>query len=121
MKALLPTIKAAALLLVGASLSGCIVAVESDTSYRHGSRALDSLGEVQSGQTSREWVVDNLGTPDSAYVSANGNEVLRYLSRREVAVDVAILLLFSFDVSEEELRTLHIEIEDDVVKGFWVE
>ena len=49
------------------------------------------------------------------------NEVLRYLTVREQDTEVAFLFLFDIEVSEEEVKTLHIEIEDDTVKSFWLE
>ncbi len=115
-------IMAAVAILATVCLGGCILHVESDSRYRHGSLTLDdSLDAIEVGQTSRQWVVDRLGRPDSTYVNARGNEVLRYLSRRETDVEVAFLLLFSFDLSEEELQTLHIEIEDDSVRSYWID
>ena len=102
-------------------LSGCILTVESGTHYKHGHEAMQSLAAIRPGATGREWVVEHLGVPNSSYVNADGNEVLSYVSLREQETEVALLLLFSFDVSEQELRTLHVEIEDDVVKGYWIE
>ena len=105
--------------LIGSS--GCILAVQSDSHYKRGHDAMQSLAMIRAGTTSRAWVVEHMGTPDSSYVNADDNEVLRYLSVREQETGVALLWLFSVDVSEEELRTLHVEIEDDVVKGYWIE
>ena len=103
-------------------LGGCMVVVESDTHYRHGSlRGAASVDAIQPGTTTREWVVANLGQPNSAYVNETGNEVLRYLSVREQQTEVALFLLFHIEVSEEEVKTLFIEIEEDWVKSFWIE
>ena len=66
-------------------------------------------------------MIEHLGPPDSAYVNAAGNEVLRYLSRRVEETDVSILLLFSFDRSKQNVHTLHLEIKDDRVQSYWVE
>ncbi len=103
-------------------LAGCVVSVDSDTHYRRGALAKsDALDAIAVGHTTRDWVVDHLGQPNSVYTNDDGNEVLRYLSRRESDVEVHLFFLFSIDASEEETHTLHIEIEDAVVKGYWIE
>ncbi|MCE2461499.1 MAG: hypothetical protein J4F38_12070 [Pseudomonadales bacterium] len=113
---------AGATIAVLLALGGCVLVVESDSRYRygrlHGGAALDA---IQPGATTRAWVVENLGQPSSAYVNEAGNEVLRYLTVREQDTEVAFFLLFDIEVSEEEVKTLHIEIEEDCVKSFWLE
>ena len=104
------------------ALSGCVFVVESDSRYRygrlHGSAALDA---IQPGVTTRAWVVENLGQPSSTYLNDAGNDVLSYLTVREQDTEVVFLFLFDIDVSEEEVKTLGIEIEEDWVKSFWLE
>ena len=34
---------------------------------------------------------------------------------------MSLLFLFAFDVSDDEIYTIHDEIEDDIVKGYWIE
>ena len=113
---------AGATIAVLLTLGGCVLVVESDSHYRygrlHGGASLDA---IQPGATTRAWVVENLGQPSSAYVNEAGNEVLRYLTVREQDTEVAFFLLFDIEVSEEEVKTLHIEIEEDCVKSFWLE
>ena len=112
---------ALAVIAVGVAATGCLVSVQSDSRWQHGAAAVASMDNVQSGVTDRQWIFDHLGNPDSSYVNAQGNEVLRYVSRRETDADIHFFLLFSIDVSEEEIYTVHIEIEDDVVNGWWIE
>lgn len=104
------------------AMSGCMFVVESDTHYRHGNLlGAASIDAIQPGTTTRAWVVANLGQPSSVYVNEVGNEVLRYLSVRERQTEVALFLLFDIEVSEEEVKTLFVEIEEDWVKSFWIE
>ncbi len=110
-----------AVIAAGIVATGCLVSVQSDSRWQHGAAAMASMDNVQSGVTGRQWIFDHLGNPDSSYVNAKGNEVLRYISRRETEADIHLFLLFSIDVSEEEIYTVHIEIEDDVVNGWWIE
>ena len=105
----------------GVVTAGCLLTVQSDSRWRHGSAAMDSADRIQSGTTTRDWILDHLGNPDSSYVNARGNEVMRYISRRETDAEVHLFLLFSIDVSDEEVHTIHVEIEDEIVRGWWVE
>ena len=108
-------------IVAGVVATGCLLTVQSDSRWRHGSAAMDSVDRIQSGATSRDWILDHLGNPDSSYVNSRGNEVMRYVSRRETDAEVHLFLLFSIDVSDEEVHTIHVEIEDEIVKGWWVE
>ena len=108
-------------IVAGLAATGCLLTVQSDSRWRHGSAAMDSADRIQSGTTTRDWVLDHLGNPDSSYVNSRGNEVMRYVSRRETDAQVHLFLLFSIDVSDEELHTIHVEIEDEIVRGWWVE
>ena len=103
------------------ALGGCVFVVESDSHTRYGRlEGSASLDAIQPGVTTRAWVVDNLGQPSSTYLNEADNEVLRYLTVREQDTEVAFLFLFDIDVSEEEVMTLHIEIEEDRVRSFWL-
>ena len=109
------------IIVAGIVTAGCLLTVQSDSRWRHGSAAMDSADRIVSGATTRDWILDHLGNPDSSYVNARGNEVMRYVSRRETDAEVHLFLLFSIDVSDEEVHTIHVEIEDEIVKGWWVE
>ena len=104
-----------------AALGGCVFAVQSDTHWTHGRQAMEALATVQSGVTSRAWIIHNLGRPDSAYANEAGNEVLRYIARHEEEVEISLLFLFSIDASDDEVYTVHVEIENGIVKGYWIE
>jgi hypothetical protein len=113
--------KLAMVAALAVTLGGCVLAVRSDSSWEHGRQAMEGLETVKSGVTSRAWIFEHLGRPDSAYVNEAGNEVLRYVARHEEEVEVSLLFLFSFDASDDNVYTIHVEIEDDIVKGYWVE
>lgn len=108
-------------IVAGVVTAGCLLTVQSDSRWRHGGAAMESTDRIQSGTTTRDWILDHLGNPDSSYVNARGNEVMRYVSRRETDAEVHLFLLFSIDVSDEEVHTVHVEIEGETVKGWWVE
>lgn len=113
--------KLAAAAALATTLGGCLVAVETDTEWRHGRTAIESLNAIRPGTTTREQVLSQLGTPHSSYVADSGNEVLRYEARKDQETYVHILLLFSFERDTEELHAVHVEIEDNIVKGYWTQ
>lgn len=117
--ALLARLIAAAALAT--TLGGCLISVERDTEWRHGRTAIESLGGIRPGTTTRQQVLQQLGTPNSSYVADNGNEVLRYEARKEQETYVHILMLFHLDDTTETLHAVHVEIEDDIVKGYWTQ
>ena len=45
--------------LIGSS--GCILAVQSDSHYKRGHDAMESLATIRAGTTSRAWVVEHMG------------------------------------------------------------
>ncbi|MCE2424072.1 MAG: hypothetical protein J4F45_03060 [Pseudomonadales bacterium] len=111
-----------AVLAATLGLGGCVFVVDSDSHYRHGKlRGSTSLDAIKPGTTSREWILEKLGQPHSSYVNEAGNEVLRYLSVYEHDTEVAFFLLFDIDVSKEEINTLHVELEEDLVRSFWID
>ncbi len=114
-------LKLAAAAALAAALGGCVLAISSDSNWEHGRQAMEALDTVKSGVTSRGWIFEHLGRPDSTYVNEAGNEVLRYIARHEEEMEIALLFLFAFDVSDDEVYTIHVEIEDDIVKGYWIE
>jgi len=103
-------------------LGGCMFVVETDSHYRHGKlHGGTALDAIKPGTTTRDRILETLGPPNSSHVNEAGNEVLRYLSVYEEETNVAFFLLFDIDVSKEQINTLHVEIEGDVVKSFWID
>lgn len=111
-----------AALAVALGLTGCVVLASSDSRYRSGPlNDFELLTAIEPGKTTKAWVLENLGPPASAYANDAGNEVLRYVSLKERDTELAVFLLFAVDLSDEEIKTMHIEVEDGRVKSYWIE
>ena len=103
-------------------VSGCVLVVDSSSRYLDGPlQDNQTLAAIEPGQTTRDSVIDSFGRPAGTYVNDDGNEVLRYVSVQERETEIAVFLLFAMDLSGEEVRTLHIEIEDGTVKSYRIE
>ena len=99
-----------------------MLVVDSSSRYLDGPlQDNQTLAAIEPGQTTRDSVIDSFGRPAGTYVNDDGNEVLRYVSVQERETEIAVFLLFAMDLSGEEVRTLHIEIEDGTVKSYRIE
>lgn len=111
-----------AALAVALGVTGCVFVASSDSRYRSGPlHDFEMLNAIEPGKTTKAWVLENLGPPASAYANDAGNEVLRYVSLQERDTELAVFLLFAIDLSDEEIKTMHIEVEDGRVKAYWIE
>lgn len=116
-----PALSIAALVTV-LIMGGCVFVVDSSSRYRAGPlHDSDALDGIETGKTTRDWVLGNLGQPASSYANDVGNEVLRYVSVKERETEIAVFLLLAVDLEGEEIATLHIEIEGERVKSYWIE
>lgn len=101
-----------------AGASGCIIAV-SNRATRSGTVVPQSIrDQIVPGETTKDWVIETLGTPTSAYERSDGTEVLKYKSSRMVKARVAILLLLAVSDTEEEECVVTFEIRDGIVQQF---
>ena len=111
-----------AALTVALGVTGCVFVASSDSHYRSGPlHDFETLAAIEPGKTTKAWVLENLGPPASAYANDAGNEVLRYVSLKEQDTELAVFLLFAVDLSDEEIKTMHIEFENGRVKAYWIE
>jgi len=114
-------IKKALLLVMGFTLTGCLITVDSD------SRSLQTVwdeGEVarmQIGQSDQLYIRNTFGEPVTKLTYADGTEIWKYRNRSEKDTEVGVFLVFSVDVEEERTETLSIEFVDGVVSNYWIE
>jgi len=90
------------LLLVIACSSLC-ACVYSQHSYDHSkgtSVKQDQLVQIESGKTSKQWVLANLGIPDRTQVEKDGLEVFEYV--REKSTTSSKTFIFLFDIKSEK-------------------
>ena len=101
-------------------LAGCII-FSNDVSYEEkGPRVSDQAFEqIESGKTTRDWVVATLGEPSQREVTADGVEILKYKYTRREESNVLILPFLIVEDEHKEDRTVYFEVKDGVVQRFW--
>lgn len=103
-------------------LAGCLV-YSGNVRYGEKGKAptARTLDQVQSGSTTKDWVLATLGDPSRQSTTKDGREVLEYqYSRKKDNSFVFCPFVFINDEGEDR-QTLFFEIEDGVVKNFWKE
>lgn len=110
-----------ALIVLAASMTGCLFVVDSRESIGDQQWSNAELDRVETGTTSAEWVRSNFGAPDRVSTYDNGMEVWRYRNTSESESKVGLFLLFNINIERESAETLALEIRDGVVTDYWVE
>jgi len=109
--------------LMTALLGGC-VSIEQHTERLSGTPRADgarSLRHITPGETTRDALIDRLGTPDAAWQAESGSEILRYDHVRSTRTQVSALILLDVDVKRDRVDHLYFEIRDDRVARYWHE
>ncbi len=103
-------------------LAGCIV-YSNDSHYGDKGKmpSAHTLDQIQTGTTTRDWVLATLGEPSRQSTTDKGAEVLEYqYSRKKDNTFVFCPFVFINDDGEEK-QTLYFEVESGVVTKFWKE
>lgn len=109
------------LVLVAASMTGCLFVVDSRQSIGDQQWSRGELDRVEIGRTQASWVRSNFGSPDRVSTYDDGLEVWRYRNTSESESKVGLFLLFRVNIERESAETLALEIRDGVVTDYWVE
>ena len=110
------------LALLTALLMGCeIVDIERQSVYEVGEQPLSAqlLEDITAGKTSRRWIIDHLGPPDSISES-EGKELFLYNFARKQRDDYRFLLLFRYRNERHHLQEVWISLHDNVVERMWM-
>lgn len=114
-------IKKVMMLVLGLTLTGCLVTVDSDSRSVYTAWEDGDVARIQLGNTDQSWVRSSFGEPMTKLSYADGSEIWKYRNRSEKDTEVGVFLVFSVDVEEERIETLSIEFIDGVVSNYWVE
>jgi len=97
------------------TLSGCI-------SYRSdGSNGRQQISGIRSGETTVDWLEDQLGTPMSVRKTRMGSEIWHYRFSEKEKTHVSLFLIFSVSNENTSSTDYYFEIVDGVVDSFWQE
>jgi hypothetical protein len=115
------------LLIVGVLLlsswcsSGCaVICTNSSVSYPKGRRpvATSVASRIRIGQTSKQWIIENLGPPTDAATVAEGVEILHYVSMAKRAGSLSLLGMAVFRNSNEKAETFFVRLKKGIVADF---
>lgn len=108
-------------LLAALALCGCLVVNRSESTVRAGGSEIGAatLGQIEPGKTTRNWLVATLGRPTEVNTVSENEEVLRYESRTVQERRLHILLLYGGDHEVERVENVYFEIENGIVMNYW--
>ena len=100
---------------------GCaVISTNTTVSYPKGRGpvASSSASRIRIGETTKQWIVENLGPPTDTATVAMGVEVLHYVSVKKRDGSLDLLGLMNFKDSKEKSETFFVRIENGVVTDF---
>ncbi|MGE5610345.1 MAG: hypothetical protein ACM359_13910 [Bacillota bacterium] len=103
------------------SLGGCghLVDTDSDT-QRSGRYVPESVfSQIKSGQTTVDWLKDNLGEPSERCKQEDGSELWKWSYTERKQSHGEIFIIFKGSDTKEIIHSLIVEVKDDVVTGKW--
>lgn len=114
-------IKNGLLAILAVMLTGCLVAIDSDSRTLQTTWSEGDVSRLELGRSDEQFVRGTFGEPISRRTHADGTEVWKYRNRSEKDTQVGVFLLFSVDVEQERTETLAIEFVDGVVSNYWID
>ncbi len=114
---------ALALVAVGGLLpiAGCFVW---NTDVRYGEKGAplsgSTLKQIESGKTTRDWLMVTLGEPSEQSTTDAGVEVLKYRYSKTQESNVVMPFVIVNDEKKNE-QTVYFEVKDGIVQKYWVE
>ncbi|MFT4887620.1 MAG: hypothetical protein ACJAY7_001778 [Pseudohongiellaceae bacterium] len=114
-------IKTITAMVVGLTLTGCLVTVDSDSRSILTVWDEGDVTRLELGSSDQDWVRSSFGEPISKLNYADGTEIWKYRNRSEKDTEVGLFLVFSVDIESERIETLSIEFVDGLVSNYWVE
>jgi len=112
------TLAALAALTLGAG-SGCVVIANVNTTTSGQAVPSETFQQVKPGETTETWLLKVLGKPTATEVMDDGVRVLRYDWSEKSEGQVAVFLLLSSNVNEQNRHSAYFEVKDGVVRNCW--
>lgn len=121
-KHVLRTLICVAALLGILPLGGCLI-YHNHVNYSGKGKPLsdNTLDQIETGTTTKDWVLATLGEPSNQSTTADATEILEYrYGKKRDNQFVFIPFVFINDDSEDK-QTVYFEIRDGLVKNYWME
>jgi len=101
------------LCLTSLALSGCI-SYESD-----GNSERQQMHAVRSGETTADWLTNNLGSPHSIRETKRDTDIWHYKFNQEEKTHVSIFLIFNVSSESNSSTDYYFEIDEGLVIDYW--
>jgi outer membrane protein assembly factor BamE (lipoprotein component of BamABCDE complex) len=97
-------------------LSACVYHQQSYERIKGVEISPQQVSLVESGKTTKQWVLTNFGIPDRIQVEPDGTEVFEYISERTVKSKKAFIFLFAVDSDKTTARKVtRVVMRDTIV------
>lgn len=106
-----------------AFLSSCIISHHSHTKNTSPEYPISKsqLSSVESGVTTKRWVLDTFGEPTREKHLEDGEELIIYENKKKTSHHFSLFLIFSTHSSEESKSSLTFRVRDGVVQSYWID
>jgi outer membrane protein assembly factor BamE (lipoprotein component of BamABCDE complex) len=105
----------------GLLLSGCVFSHHSHLKEKGAYVAPETVVQIEVGQTDRDWVLANLGTPDRIHAEKDGLEIFEYVSRTVKKSDNDFIFLFSWESERVvQQRVTRVVLRERIVESVTV-
>lgn len=102
-------------------MTGCLFTVDSDSHSQSARWSDQEVSRIVRGQTNASWVRNTFGEPSRSTEFEDGSSLWRYSNRSKVETEVGLFLLFHIDVEKDVEQQLSIEIENGLVRDYWID
>lgn len=102
-----------------ASLSGCLIRVDSSNEYSGNYIPPSTLSKVEEGKTTQEWITATMGEPNTKTKLDDGSEIWRYEYERTRSSSGSVFLLLDSDSRSRTRGATFVELKDGIVQKVW--
>lgn len=99
-------------------LTGCVYTQHASVKVNGSSISEKQVALVETGKTTKQWVLANFGIPDRTMIDKNGLEVFEYVSEQTQKSDKSFIFLFNVE-SEKKVdhQVTRVVMRNDVVES----
>lgn len=113
---------AATVVLIGILVSGgaCLISTRSNTRFDSGRAPVPSsvAREIRIGVTTKEWILENLGSPATTDAIGENAEVLHYVCTEKKSGQLSVFIIGSFQEEKERSESFYVTLKDGIVTDF---
>jgi outer membrane protein assembly factor BamE (lipoprotein component of BamABCDE complex) len=106
------------LLIPCIALSACVYNQHTNENHKGTEISSQQVATIETGKTTKQWVLTNFGIPDRTQVEKDGLEVFEYVYERTQKSNKSFIFLFDIDSDKVASRKVtRIVMRDGIVQG----